>query len=153
MASSKKSTSRSRTGARKPVEAPFPPARKGDVVFREMPRDEIEEMLARNNVGRLAFSFHDRVDVQPIHYVYERGWLYGRTSEGDKLMALSLNQWVAFEVDEVEDVFDWKSIVIHGSFWVLHPHGSPHAEELWVKAAELVSWVVAGSTTENDPVG
>jgi len=131
----------------------FPPARKGDVIFREMDREEIEAMLLRNKVGRLAFSLHDRVDVQPIHYVYERGWLYGRTSEGDKLMALSHNQWVAFEVDEVEDVFDWKSIVIHGSFWVLHPRGSPHAEELWVKAAELVSRVVPGSLTENDPVG
>jgi nitroimidazol reductase NimA-like FMN-containing flavoprotein (pyridoxamine 5'-phosphate oxidase superfamily) len=148
--------SAARKARESPVATPdpsFPPARKGDVTFREMDRDEIEAMLLRNNVGRLAFSLHDRVDVQPIHYVYERGWLYGRTSEGDKLMALSHNQWVAFEVDEVEDVFDWKSIVIHGSFWVLHPRGSPHAEELWVKAAELVTRVVPGALTENDPVG
>jgi nitroimidazol reductase NimA-like FMN-containing flavoprotein (pyridoxamine 5'-phosphate oxidase superfamily) len=129
-----------------------PPARRGDVIFRDLERDEIERVLMRNTVGRLAFSFHDRVDIQPIHYVYERGWLYGRTSEGDKIMALTHNQWVAFEVDEVQDVFEWTSVVIHGSFWILHPRGSAHAEELWVKAAELVSKIVPGSLTETDPV-
>lgn len=127
-------------------------ARGGDVVFREMSRDEIEAMLRRNRVGRLAFSLHDRVDVQPLHYIYERGWLYGRTSEGDKITALKHNQWVAFEVDEITDLFDWRSIVIHGSFWIMHPRGSPRAEELWTKAAELVSKIVPGALTDTDPV-
>jgi nitroimidazol reductase NimA-like FMN-containing flavoprotein (pyridoxamine 5'-phosphate oxidase superfamily) len=127
-------------------------ARAGDVTFRELSRDETEAMLLRNRVGRLAFSLHDRVDIQPIHYIYERGWLYGRTSEGDKITALTHNQWVAFEVDEVTDLFDWRSIVIHGSFWIMHPRGSPRAEELWAKAAELVSKIVPGSLTESDPV-
>ncbi len=126
--------------------------RSGDVAFRELSRDEVEAILLRNKVGRIAFSFNDRVDLQPIHYVYERGWLYGRTSEGDKLSALKHNQWIAFEVDEISDVFDWTSVVIHGSFWVLHPRGSPRAEELWEKAAELVSRIVPGALTENDPV-
>ena len=139
--------------AEKIVEAPLPPARTGDVVVRELGRDEIEAMLHRNTVGRLAFSFHDRVDIQPIHYIYERGWLYGRTSEGDKISTLTHNQWVAFEVDEIRDTFDWTSLVIHGSFWILHPRGSPRAEELWTKAAELVTSIVPGALTENDPVG
>lgn len=124
----------------------------GSVAFHELSRDEIEAMLTRNHVGRLAFSLHDRVDIQPIHYIYERGWLYGRTSEGDKIAALRHNQWVAFEVDEVTDLFDWRSIVIHGSFWIMHPRGSPRAEELWTKAAELVSKIVPGAFTDTDPV-
>jgi len=121
-------------------------------MFRELPREEIEAILLRNNVGRIAFSYHDRVDVQPIHYVYERGWLYGRTSEGDKIVALKHNQWIAFEVDEIADVFEWTSVVVHGSLWILHPRGSPRAEEVWAKAAELVSRVVPGALTEHDPV-
>lgn len=127
-------------------------ARAADVTFRELPRAEIEAMLLRNRVGRLAFSLHDRVDIQPIHYIYERGWLYGRTSEGDKLSTLKHNQWIAFEVDEVTDIFDWRSLVIHGSFWIIHPRGSPRAEELWARAAELVSKIVPGALTESDPV-
>lgn len=126
--------------------------REGEVFFRELSRDEIEEIIARNNVGRVAFAFHDRVDIQPIHYVYERGWLYGRTSEGDKLATLQHNQWVAFEIDEINDTFDWRSVVIHGSFWRLHPLGSPRAEEVWAKAAELVSRIVPGALSDQDPV-
>ena len=122
------------------------------VEFRELSREEIEDVLKRNKVGRLAFALHDRVDIQPIHYVYDHGWLYGRTSEGDKLATLSHNQWVAFEVDEVRDTFDWTSVVIHGSFWILHPKGSPRAEELWEKGVELVSQIVPNSLTDRDPV-
>lgn len=123
-----------------------------EVVFRDLQRDEIEEIISRNNVGRIAFAFHDRVDIQPIHYVYERGWLYGRTSEGEKMATLQHNQWVAFEIDEIKDTFDWRSVVIHGSFWRIHPLGSPHAEEVWAKAAELVSRIVPGALSEKDPV-
>jgi nitroimidazol reductase NimA-like FMN-containing flavoprotein (pyridoxamine 5'-phosphate oxidase superfamily) len=126
--------------------------RLGEVAFRDLSRAEIEEMLNRNNVGRLAFTFHDRVDIQPIHYVYERGWLYGRTSEGEKIATLRHNQWVALEIDEIENTFDWRSIVIHGSFWRINPRGSPRAEELWAKAAELVSRIVPDSLTDKDPV-
>jgi nitroimidazol reductase NimA-like FMN-containing flavoprotein (pyridoxamine 5'-phosphate oxidase superfamily) len=125
---------------------------KGDVVFRELSRDEIEAVLLRNKVGRIAFSFNDRVDIQPIHYIYERGWSYGRTSTGEKISTLKHNQWVAFEVDEVAELFDWKSVVIHGSFWIMHPRGSAQAEELWTKAAEIVSKIVPGALTESDPV-
>ncbi|CAN5229344.1 hypothetical protein BH09GEM1_BH09GEM1_45550 [soil metagenome] len=33
-------------------------------------RDEIETLLARNNVGRIAYAVQDRVDIEPINYVY-----------------------------------------------------------------------------------
>lgn len=152
--------SRSKSTARKADTAtveskptPMLAVRPGDVTFHDMSRDEIEAMLLRNRVGRLAYSVHDRVDIQPIHYIYKRGWLYGRTSEGEKTTALKHNQWVAFEVDEVTDLFEWRSIVIHGSFWIMHPRGSPHAEELWTKAAKLMSKLVPGALTESDPVG
>ena len=55
-------------------------------------------------------------------------------------------------VDEVEDIFDWRSVVVHGSFWKLNPRSSPRAEELWRHAAELVSEIVPGALTELDPV-
>ncbi len=122
------------------------------VEFTELTHDEIEAVLKRNSVGRLAFAFHDRVDIQPIHYVYERGWLFGRTSDGNKLATLHHNQWVAFEVDEVSGVFDWTSVVIHGSFWVAREHGTPHSEEVFKRAVTLLDTVVPGTLTEEDPV-
>lgn len=122
------------------------------VEFTELTDDEIETVLKRNKVGRLAFAFHDRVDIQPIHYVYERGWLFGRTSDGSKLATLRHNQWIAFEVDEVADVFDWKSVVVHGSFWLARGHGMPHSEEVYQRAVALLDTIVPGTFTADDPV-
>jgi len=85
------------------------------VIIDELDRDEIVALLSRNHVGRIAFSMHDRVDIQPIHYVYSDGWLYGRTSHGAKFATLMKNRWVAFEVDEVTTLFDWTSAVVHGA--------------------------------------
>src|SRR6266498_5822548 len=58
------------------------------LTIRELTEDEIQALLTRNHVGRIAFSFHDRVDIRPIHYVYRDNWLYGRTQPSDKLVTL-----------------------------------------------------------------
>jgi len=46
-------------------------------VFRELHRDESEEILSRNHVGRIAFASNDRVDIEPVNYVFDSGWIYG----------------------------------------------------------------------------
>lgn len=53
--------------------------------FSELSRHDCVELLRRNHVGRIAFTFHDRVDIEPISYVFADDWLYGRTSPGTKV--------------------------------------------------------------------
>lgn len=90
----------------------------------ELTRGEIETILSRNHVGRLAFSLQDRVDIRPIHYVYRNSSIYGCTSKGSKIEAIAHNRWVAFEVDEVQATFDWRSVVVRGGFHVMSATGS-----------------------------
>jgi uncharacterized protein len=120
--------------------------------IRALTPEECELLLARNNVGRMAFSFGDRVDIQPVHYVYEAGWVYGRTSEGAKLDTLARNQWVAFEVDEVRGVLDWGSVVARGSFHRIDPNGAPSQRDAAVHAVELLRTIVPETFTADDPV-
>jgi nitroimidazol reductase NimA-like FMN-containing flavoprotein (pyridoxamine 5'-phosphate oxidase superfamily) len=87
--------------------------------FYQLTREQSIEMLSRNHVGRLAFSFHDRVDIEPISYVYSGEWLYARTSPGTKLEVVRHHPWVAFEVDEIRSRTDWKSVVVHGTIYFL----------------------------------
>jgi uncharacterized protein len=121
-------------------------------IFEELDEEAIRDILARNNVGRIAFSFRDRVDVEPIHYVYHDGWLYMRTSPGRKALTLRHNRWVAFEVDEVEDVFWWRSVVVQGPVYILNPSESPQAEETYFKAVELLRGLVPETLSVDDPV-
>ncbi|HEY2165434.1 MAG TPA: pyridoxamine 5'-phosphate oxidase family protein, partial [Gemmatimonadaceae bacterium] len=89
--------------------------------FFDLTRVEAEDLLTRNHVGRLAFSFHDRVDIEPISYVFSGDWLYARTAPGTKLAIVQHHPWVAFEVDEVRSRVDWRSVVVHGTIYFLDP--------------------------------
>ncbi len=89
--------------------------------FAEMSAEAARALLAGSHMGRLAFSFHDRVDIQPINYVFEDGWIIARTQVGGKLSTLAHHPWCAFEVDAVRGLFDWDSVVARGSFHILDP--------------------------------
>lgn len=99
----------------------------GPAKFSELTRAECNALLERNHVGRIAFSYHDHVDIEPIHYVYENEWLYCRTAEGTKLRTLAHNRWVAFEADEISALFDWQSVVVKGALYLLDS-GGPNAQ-------------------------
>jgi nitroimidazol reductase NimA-like FMN-containing flavoprotein (pyridoxamine 5'-phosphate oxidase superfamily) len=120
--------------------------------FRELDRKECETLLDRNNVGRIAFSLHDRVDIEPIHYVRDGDWLYIRTAPAGKLEKLSHNRWVAFEVDEVEGIFDWRSVVVRGSTYVVDPEGSPTEMTAFKRGVTLLRQVVPETFKKGDPV-
>jgi nitroimidazol reductase NimA-like FMN-containing flavoprotein (pyridoxamine 5'-phosphate oxidase superfamily) len=42
-----------------------------------------------------------------------------RSAEGSKLTALAHNPYVAFEVDDVRDPLNWKSVVVRGTMYLL----------------------------------
>ena len=117
--------------------------------FEELSRSECEAILARHHVGRIAYSFNDRVDIEPIHYVFDAGWLYGRTSEGAKMATVDHSRWVALEVDEVEGPFDWRSVVVHGALYRLTP-GLAKEDEI-ARAIGLLRTVVPQIGTDDDP--
>ena len=118
--------------------------------FRTMALRESRALLRRNRMGRLAFTFKDRVDIEPISYVLDGDWLYGRTSRGQKLLQLKHNPWVAFEVDEVKGSFDWRSVVVHGTVYFLNPGGEEHPG--FARAIALFRKHDPRALREDDPV-
>lgn len=128
-----------------------PRGRDGKPLFRKLARDEIEQVLARNNVGRLAFSLHDRVDIEPINYVFDGGWIYGRTSPGAKLSTIAHHPWVAFEVDEVEGLFNWVSVVVKGAFYLVDPDTAQRQDPAFAHGVDLLRELIPETLTANDP--
>ena len=121
-------------------------------VFRTLDGSEIEQILSRNHVARLAWSFHDRVDIEPVHYVYDRGSLFGRTSPGSKLATLAHNPWVAAEVDEVHGLFEWRSVVARGAFYTLSADGAAPEAAAWARGIDLLRTLIPETGTADDPV-
>ena len=96
---------------------------KSSAVFSTLSDAEARTVLARNALGRIAYSRHNRVDIEPLNYVVDADWMYGRTSAGSKISTLAHQHWCAFEVDEVQSMFEWTSVVVQGTFHVLNPDG------------------------------
>jgi nitroimidazol reductase NimA-like FMN-containing flavoprotein (pyridoxamine 5'-phosphate oxidase superfamily) len=117
-------------------------------IIRDLTPEEAEALLVRNQVGRIAYSQNDRVDMEPIHYVYDAPWIFGRTSRGSKLFMLALNSWCAFETDEVRGLFDWESVVVKGLF---SAHHGPFAEWDYDRALAAIRTLTPAALTEDDP--
>ena len=118
------------------------------VAFSRLDDRQARELLASQHVGRLAFTLHDRVVIEPISYVLLGDWLYGRTSEGTKLSVLRHSPWVAFEVDEIRSPYDWRSVVVHGTAYFI---SSDDDEALYREAVGLLRAADARVLTEDDP--
>lgn len=88
-------------------------------VFKKLSAAASRAFLRASSVGRLAFLNRGRVDIQPVHYATRGDWLFLRSAEGSKLTALAHNPYVAFEIDDVRDTSNWKSVVARGTMYLL----------------------------------
>jgi hypothetical protein len=115
------------------------------------PRD-CRAILTRNHLGRLAFVHDGVVDIEPLGYASSRAWLFMRSAPGTKLDALAHRPYVAFQVDEVDGPFDWRSVVVHGTIYRLPEDGSPIERRERRHAVTAFRRVMPAAFTTHDPV-
>ena len=121
-------------------------------VFDELDSTQCHIILDRNRVGRIAYSLHDQVDIAPVHYVRRGSWLYGRMAPGTKLTTLTRSPWVAVEVDEIEGLFEWRSVVVHGAFYHLTPGGTTYDVNAWETGIEALCELIPTTFLRSDPI-
>jgi nitroimidazol reductase NimA-like FMN-containing flavoprotein (pyridoxamine 5'-phosphate oxidase superfamily) len=112
-------------------DAPAVPGATARPSFRALTDEECIALLDRHHVGRLAYAQQGHAHIVPIHYAHADGWLYGRTGPGAKLSALRHHPWVAFEVDEVDGTFEWRSVVARGALYLLARQGPAAERARW----------------------
>ena len=120
--------------------------------FTALTQRQTLAVLRRNHVGRLAFRAGPTVDIQPLGYVASGRWIYLRSADGAKMAALARNPYVAFEADEVAGPFDWQSVVVHGTVYMLQPDGDAVQRREYARALRLMRRIVPGTLTPKDPV-
>lgn len=77
---------------------------------------EIENLLNRQLVGRIGCRDNNSVYIVPISYAYDGTAIFCHSLEGKKLELMRNNPEVCFQVDEMEDMANWKSVVTWGTF-------------------------------------
>lgn len=69
--------------------------------------------LNSHELGRLVTSVAGTLDIFPVNYVVDGESLVFRTAEGSKLVELTVNDEVLFEVDDYSSADAW-SVIVRG---------------------------------------
>ena len=75
--------------------------------------DECWTLLAGNDLARLAIRRGDGVDIFPVNYTVNDRRIFFRSAPGSKLVDLTRDPAVAFEIDGAEGRV-WWSVVVRG---------------------------------------
>jgi hypothetical protein len=77
---------------------------------------DIEDLLKTERFGRIGCSSQDRAYVVPISYAYDGEAVYGHSIDGLKLKMMRENPEVCFQIDSVEAVNNWRSVIAWGRY-------------------------------------
>lgn len=99
---------------------------------------ETEDVLRSNIIGRIGCHAFGRTYVVPVTYVYDGQAVYAHTKEGMKLHMMRENPHVCFEVDHMDDLANWRSVIAWGTFEELRGDRAKDAMEMLVETLEPV---------------
>jgi nitroimidazol reductase NimA-like FMN-containing flavoprotein (pyridoxamine 5'-phosphate oxidase superfamily) len=88
---------------------------------------QIDRLLRAETVGRLGCHAGGRTYVVPVTYVYDGSAIYGHTGDGMKVRMMRENPEVCFEVDRMESLANWQSVIVWGRFEELRATAAAHA--------------------------
>lgn len=86
----------------------------------ELNAEHIEHVLLANVIGRIGCYSNGKIYVVPVTYVYDNEFIIGHTSEGMKINMLRKNPDCCFEVDTMQNMANWQSVIAWGTFEELH---------------------------------
>jgi nitroimidazol reductase NimA-like FMN-containing flavoprotein (pyridoxamine 5'-phosphate oxidase superfamily) len=93
----------------------------------ELTPSAIEALLYSEWVARIGCHASRLTYVVPISYAYDGEAIYGHSTEGLKLEMLRANPRVCIEIDHVENLANWQSVIAWGRFEELTGEAAMHA--------------------------
>ncbi len=85
-------------------------------MFKILESQQIEKVISENIIARLGCHADDETYVVPISYAYDGKYFYARSFAGMKITMMRKNPKVCLQIDTMEDMADWKSVIIWGTF-------------------------------------
>lgn len=84
--------------------------------IKNLNSEDCHKLLQRNRFGHLACHVKDDIYLVPITYTFEDGYIYSHSRLGQKIQMMRKNPHVCVQVEEVDDFFRWKSVIVWGRF-------------------------------------
>lgn len=109
---------------------------------------QVEELLHTEVVGRLGCISARGPYVVPVCYVYRGGFVYGHSMDGMKWQSMQAHPDVCFEVEHVDDLTNWRSVIGWGRFEAL---AGPTAEHGMAMLIERLMPLLGIDDTQRPP--
>jgi len=84
--------------------------------MRALLEEEARSLLKSAKVGRLGCVDNGEPYIVPINYLFADDSIYSHSLPGRKLEALRAHPRACLQVDEIEDDFNWRSVIAFGNF-------------------------------------
>ena len=87
-------------------------------MIKNVEASESLKLLDSNYIGRLAYISGKTPYVAPVTYFYEieAKCILGYSAKGHKIAAMKKNSDVALQVDDIQSIQKWRSVLVHGRF-------------------------------------
>ena len=86
------------------------------MIVHELTTDQCREVLRRTHIARIACCRHDQPYIVPISFDYDGDHLYSFSTLGQKIVWMRDNPRVCVEVDDIDDRFNWTTVLVFGRY-------------------------------------
>jgi len=106
------------------------------------------QVLNNNYIAHLGYIYNNTPFITPITYFYNsvENIIISYSDEGHKIEAMRLHPMVSFQIEEINSLNDWKSVLLIGEFEEIN--GSEAKMQLH-KFAQNVKNLIAKKETKN----
>ncbi|WP_343487256.1 pyridoxamine 5'-phosphate oxidase family protein [Allomuricauda sp. d1] len=87
-------------------------------MIKNLEMDKCLEVLGNNLIGRIGYIFGQSPFIVPITYFHdkEQKCIISYSAEGHKMEAMRRYDIIALQVDEIDSIEQWKSVLVQGRF-------------------------------------
>ena len=113
--------------------------------------DQIENVLRGEVLGRIGCHADGRTYVVPVTYAYDGECVYAHSGDGLKIRMMRANPEVCFEVERVEGLSAWQSVIAWGRYEELT--GPEAANGLQVLIGRLMPLMTSSTAVPSHGLG
>lgn len=113
--------------------------------------EQVEHLLYTEVVGRIGCHAGGRTYVVPVTYAYDGGCIYAHSAEGRKIEMMRANPEVCFEVDHVDGLSRWQSVIAAGRYEELE--GTEAGRGMQILVDRLMPLMVSSSAMPHADAG
>ena len=87
-------------------------------MFKNLEDKEITFILENNYIGHLGYIYKGKPFVVPITYFFDKesNAIICYSGDGHKMIAMRKNNTVSLQINDIDAVTKWKSVLVHGVF-------------------------------------